>query len=108
MTTHSPGTVAIIFIAQRTAGDDAEYQAAASAMAVLATEQPGYVGVDSVRGTDGLGITISYWNSEEAAKAWRDNAEHAEIREKGRNRWYIYYDLHIAHISRSYDWVKPE
>ncbi|MFM2410461.1 MAG: hypothetical protein RL481_1289, partial [Pseudomonadota bacterium] len=30
------------------------------------------------------------------------------IRDAGRDRWYTRYDLHVAAITRSYDWVKRE
>jgi len=29
---------------------------------------PGYLGVESVRGDDGFGITVSYWSTEEAIR----------------------------------------
>jgi heme-degrading monooxygenase HmoA len=106
MTTHIPGTIAVIFIAQRTADDDAGYGAAAAQMDALAAQQPGYCGIDSVRGTNGLGITVSYWADDIAAKAWRDHPEHAAIREAGRDRWYSRYNLHVAAVTRSYDWTK--
>lgn len=97
----------MIFVAQRTAADDAGYQMAAEAMDSLAASQKGYVGIDSVRGSDGLGITVSYWASEAAAKAWRDHPEHTAIRNAGRDRWYSHYSLHVADVSRSYDWQRP-
>jgi heme-degrading monooxygenase HmoA len=100
------GIVAVIFIAQRTAEYDAEYRAAAEAMEELAARQPGYRGMDSVRGTDGLGISVSYWANDASAKAWRDHPEHKAIRNAGRDRWYSHYDLHVAEITRSYDWSK--
>jgi heme-degrading monooxygenase HmoA len=106
MATHHPGTVAVIFVAQRSANDEAGYREAASAMDALAAQQPGYIGIDSVRGTDGLGITVSYWTNEYAAKAWRDHPEHAAIREQGRENWYLSYDLHVTTVTRSYDWTK--
>jgi heme-degrading monooxygenase HmoA len=106
MTTHTKGTIAVIFVAQRTGDDDAGYYAAASAMDALAAQQPGYIGIDSVRRDDGLGITVSYWANDKAAKAWRDHPEHAVIREQGRGRWYLNYSLHVAQIARSYDWTK--
>jgi heme-degrading monooxygenase HmoA len=108
MTTHIKGTIAAIFVAQRTGDDDEGYYAAASAMDALAAQQPGYVGIDSVRRDDGLGITVSYWANEDAAKLWRDHPDHAAIREQGRGRWYLRYSLHVAEIARSYDWAKPE
>jgi len=106
MAQHPKGSVAVIFIAQRTTEDIEGYAAAAAAMDALAAKQPGYIGMDSVRGSDGLGITVSYWESDADAKAWRDHGEHALIRDAGRDRWYTHYSLHVGEITRSYDWQK--
>jgi heme-degrading monooxygenase HmoA len=100
-------TISVIFVAQRTDADTIGYAQAATAMDELAALQQGYVGMDSVRGADGLGITVSYWASDADAKAWRDHPEHAAIRDAGRNRWYSDYSLHVAKVTRSYDWQKP-
>ena len=106
MSTYPSSTVAVIFVSERTLEDDEGYGEAADAMVALAKQQPGYLGVDSARGDDRIGITVSYWADDTSAKAWRDNAEHAAIREAGRDRWYRWYDLHVASVTRSYDWVK--
>jgi len=99
-------SIAVIFLSQRTESDEDGYHAAAARMMELAKEQPGYLGMDSIRGNDGFGITISYWTDDQSAKAWRDHREHAEIREAGRHRWYSRYDLHVARVERSYDWSR--
>lgn len=106
MSTYPSATIAVIFVAQRTPDDEAGYADAAEAMVSLARRQPGYVGIDSARGADGVGITVSYWSTEAAARAWRDHPDHAAIRDAGRDRWYSWYDLHVATVSRSYDWRK--
>ncbi|MGB5077892.1 MAG: antibiotic biosynthesis monooxygenase [Sphingorhabdus sp.] len=107
MATLPSGSIAVIFVAQRTNADGESYAKAASAMVALASRQEGYLGIDSVRESGGLGITVSYWASDEAARAWRDHPEHVEIRNEGRGRWYQSYSLHVAAIERSYDWQKP-
>ena len=71
-------------------------------MAQLASEQPGYLGVDSVRDATGVGITVSYWSSEEAIAAWRRHAEHTIVREQGRKSWYVEYELRVAKVERAY------
>jgi heme-degrading monooxygenase HmoA len=106
MTKQTLGTIAVIFVAQRTGDDDDAYNAAAVQMAALAAMQPGYIGIDSVRGSDGLGITVSYWRDDDAAKAWRDHPLHTAIRETGRSQWYSQYSLHVTEVTRSYDWQK--
>lgn len=96
--------IAVIFVSRRTGVDEAGYAQAAAAMDALAARQPGYRGVDSVRGDDGIGITISYWADDAAAQAWRDHPDHAAIRATGRARWYDRYSVTVARIERGYRW----
>jgi heme-degrading monooxygenase HmoA len=100
--TPEPPYYAVIFASVRTPADNEGYGAAAERMAQLASQQPGYLGVDSVRGTNGVGITVSYWSSEEAIVAWRRNAEHTIVREHGRKNWYAEYELRVAKVERAY------
>jgi heme-degrading monooxygenase HmoA len=101
-TTPEPPYYAVIFASVRTAQDDQGYATAADRMAQLASEQPGYLGVDSVRSANGVGITVSYWTSEAAIVAWRRNAEHTIVREQGRKSWYKEYELRVAKVERAY------
>lgn len=102
----SNGIISVIFVAQRTELDADGYAKAAAMMVELAAQQDGYIGIDSARGADGLGITISYWMDEASAKAWRNHPDHAAIRDAGRDLWYSEYSLHVAKVTRSYDWKK--
>ena len=99
--TPRPPYYAVIFTSLRTDGD-AGYGATADRMVELAAQQPGYLGVESVRGADGLGITVSYWESEAAIAAWRAHAEHTLARERGRSDWYAHYELRVAKVERAY------
>lgn len=108
MTEKRDGQIAVIFTAQRTAEDEPGYREAAAAMAALAAMQPGYCGMVSARGADGLGITISYWASQAAAQAWRDNPDHRAARDAGRDRWYAAYTIDVAQIGRSYNWSRHD
>ena len=100
------GQIAVIFVSRRTDADAAGYAEAAQAMDALAAAQPGYRGMESARGADGLGVTVSYWADDASAKAWRDQPEHRAIREAGRDRWYEDYDLSVAEIFRNYSWTR--
>lgn len=94
---------AVIFTSQRTAVDRG-YGDMADRMVALAAEQPGYLGVESARGGDGLGITVSYWRSTDDIAAWRRHAEHQIARDTGRSDWYRHYTLRIAKVERAYAW----
>jgi heme-degrading monooxygenase HmoA len=97
----SPPYWGVIFTSVRTAGDDG-YAAMADEMEVLAAEQPGYLGIESARGADGLGITVSYWRTEADARAWKRVAAHREAQRIGRERWYGSYRVRVARIVREY------
>ena len=73
--TLQPPYWAVIFTSQRTDGDRG-YGHMADRMVELARAQPGFLGVESVRSADGLGITVSYWASKEAIVAWKRHADH--------------------------------
>ncbi|HLT44857.1 MAG TPA: antibiotic biosynthesis monooxygenase [Luteimonas sp.] len=96
-----PPYYAVIFSSRRTGGDDG-YGATAVRMAELAAQQPGYLGLESTRDGAGFGITVSYWESEEAILAWRRNAEHTLARERGRTQWYQHFELRVAKVERAY------
>lgn len=100
------GPIAIIFISQRNSFDHSGYSNAADTMEALAKKQPGYAGIVSVRDPNGLGITVSYWDNEVAAKAWRAHPVHTEVRDNCRVLWYDSYHVDVAKIERSYDWAR--
>lgn len=92
---------AVIFAAQRQEGDHG-YAAMAAEMDALARAQPGFLGVESARGPDGFGITVSYWESEAAIAAWKSEARHLVAQRLGQTRWYSHYTLRIARVERGY------
>lgn len=98
--TPRPPYYAVIFSSRRR-DDDQGYAEAAARMLELARAQPGFLGVESAR-SDGLGLTVSYWSSEAAIRAWRDHAEHAAVRERGRSHWYRAFATRVARVERAY------
>ena len=101
-----PPYYAVIFTSRRTAGD-AGYADMSARMVELAAEQPGFLGVESARGEDGLGITVSYWESEEAIANWKKNAEHTIARNRGRSDWYTEFTTRVARVERDYGFKRP-
>jgi heme-degrading monooxygenase HmoA len=93
---------AVIFSSRRTAGDDG-YGDMADRMAELAAQQPGFLGVESARGADGFGITVSYWESEASIRAWKQNTEHLIAQSNGATMWYEHYITRVAKVSRAYE-----
>lgn len=103
--TPAPPYYAVIFSSQRTGGDGG-YARMSERMMELAASQPGFLGVESVRGTDGFGITVSYWSSAQAVSDWKAHIEHLAAQDMGRREWYEHYELRVAKVERAYG--KPE
>jgi heme-degrading monooxygenase HmoA len=99
--TPEPPYYAVIFTSKRT-GDERGYAAMSQAMMKLALEQPGCLGAESVRGSDGLGITVAYYKDEASITAWKSNAQHDAAQRLGRERWYSHYELRVAKVERAY------
>jgi heme-degrading monooxygenase HmoA len=95
-----PPYYAVIFSSQR-ADADKDYNATAERMVELAAQQPGYLGIESARGADGFGITVSYWSSLQAIDAWKNQAEHLVAQRRGKETWYREFALRIARVERS-------
>jgi heme-degrading monooxygenase HmoA len=89
---------AVVFSSVRAAAADDGYDAMAERMLELARGQPGFLGVESVRDADGCGITVSYWESQEAIRRWGAHAEHRLAQAGGRERWYAKYRLRVCRV----------
>ena len=97
--TPEPPYYAVIFSSLRTEGENG-YGAMADRMVELAATMPGFLGIESAR--EGLGITISYWESEEAIRHWHQQAEHKVAQQKGYEIWYRSFMLRVCKVERDY------
>lgn len=96
-----PGALAVIFTSLRTDGDGG-YAQTAEEMVRLAGAQDGFLGVESARRADGLGITVSYWRDEAAIRAWRAHGDHLAAQAAGKARWYRAYRVRVCRVEREY------
>ncbi|MFN0105639.1 MAG: antibiotic biosynthesis monooxygenase family protein [Bryobacteraceae bacterium] len=102
--TPTPPYYAVIFSSLRTAYDDG-YAATAARMIELAQQQPGFLGIETAH--ECVGITVSYWESEDAIRAWRANAEHQLAQREGYRVWYRSFRLRVAKVERAYGFENP-
>ena len=97
--TPKPPYYAVIF--SNLQSEDVEgYEKTATRMMELATQQPGFLGVESVRET--LGITVSYWKDLAAIAHWKANSEHLMSQQAGHKKWYAAFKVRIAKVERDY------
>lgn len=100
--TPTPPYYAVVFTSVRTPADADEYGVTADRMVELAAGMPGFLGVESARGEDRVGITVSYWASLDAIRGWREHAEHRLAQQHGREKWYACYRLRVARVESEY------
>ncbi|MBT8304067.1 MAG: antibiotic biosynthesis monooxygenase [Bacteroidia bacterium] len=80
------------------------YSEMAAKMEQLASEQDGFLGIDTAR--NDVGISNSYWESLEDIKNWKQNADHLLAQEMGKKQWYSWYNLRICKVEREYEFRK--
>jgi heme-degrading monooxygenase HmoA len=97
--TPKPPYYAVIFTSERTPGDKG-YEKMGDMMVNLAAKQPGFLGIESARDQHGLGITVSYWESLDAIRNWKDNAQHKVAQAKGKEMWYKNFGLRVCLVER--------
>ena len=93
-----PPYYAVIFTSRRSEVD-AGYSAAAKRMLELAAQQPGFLGFETAR--QDLGISVSYWTSLEAIKAWKENPEHRAMQNKAKE-WYCSFRVRVCRVQKDY------
>jgi len=97
-TTPQPPYYAVIFTSARTEGDNG-YAEMAQHMRELASRQPGFLGFESAR--QEIGISVSYWNSLEAIKAWKENLDHRQAQSRAKE-WYKSFRVRVCRVEREY------
>ncbi|MET0657543.1 MAG: antibiotic biosynthesis monooxygenase [Steroidobacteraceae bacterium] len=97
-TTPPPPYYAVIFTSVKT--DDAHgYGEAAAKMLDLASKQPGFLGFDTAR--QEIGISVSYWSTLEAIRAWKENLSHRQVQNRAKD-WYETFRVRVCRVEREY------
>lgn len=83
----SPPYYLVAFTSKRPVGGGEDgYAQMAEHIHSLVQGQPGFLGINSVRGEDGHGITLSYWRTEDDIRQWKQHTEHQQAQLQGRAR----------------------
>jgi heme-degrading monooxygenase HmoA len=81
---------------------DQSYSETASRMQELAISKYSCTEFTSVT-EGGQEISVSYWNSLEDIKAWKQDPEHLSAQQAGRDIWYKSYRVQVVEILHDYN-----
>tara|TARA_B100000508_G_C11402864_1_gene249252 strand:- start:446 stop:748 length:303 start_codon:yes stop_codon:yes gene_type:complete len=98
-----PPYYAVIFISTQVENTQG-YSEMAQKMEDLASQQPGYLGMDHARSD--IGITISYWQTKEDITHWKENLAHQQAQRLGKERWYENYTVRICKVEKEYSFTQ--
>lgn len=96
--TPKPPYYAVIFTSVRHDGDNG-YSDAAKQMLELGAQQPGFLGFETAR--QEIGISVSYWSTLEAIKAWKENVTHRQVQNRA-SEWYKAFRVRVCRVEREY------
>jgi heme-degrading monooxygenase HmoA len=99
-------SIIILFRSKLTDQAGEDYQAMNAEMETLVRQNPGFVDVKSYTAADGERLTVVWWRDEKSLTEWRNLMRHREAQNTGRQKWYEYYDMDVATITRSRSFVR--
>ena len=72
----------------------------------LAQQQKGYLGIESAKGE--IGISVTFWETLEDIKNWKQHAEHRLAQAKGYEMWYQSFKTRVCRVERDHEFVRTE
>lgn len=99
--TPEPPYYAVIFTSHKSGHEG--YDETSERMLELARTRDGFLGIESARGDDGVGITVSYWRDLDSIARWKADGEHRTAQQRGRTEWYSRYVTRVCKVERTYE-----
>jgi heme-degrading monooxygenase HmoA len=94
--------IIVLFRSMMTEQAGEDYKAMAEEMLERARTMPGFVDFKTFRAEDGERLSVIHWESQETLRAWSADLRHVVAQRLGREKWYRYFHLEVAEVSRSY------
>ena len=98
------GHIAVLFeVKPKTEGKE-EYLKLAAALKGELAKMPGFIRVERFASLNEEGklLSLSMWENEEAAAAWRNQTNHRDCQKKGHDALFEHYHITVATIIREY------
>jgi len=72
----------------------------------LAVNMPGFISIKTFTADDGERVSIVEFDSEETMLAWRNQPDHKQAQELGRQLFYSEYHIQVCQPIRDYSFPK--
>lgn len=96
--------VAVIFEVTPTAEGKADYFKMGAALKEELQRMPGFISVERFASVNNEGkfLSLSFWESEEAAAGWRNQVNHRQSQKLGHDKLFDSYRISVGEIVREY------
>lgn len=96
--------LAVIFEVYPTETGKAEYLVIAAELREFLENRPGFISIERFQSLVDQNkiLSLSFWQSEEAIKKWRNLFEHRMAQSKGREELFLDYRIRVAEVVRAY------
>lgn len=104
LTGHGKRKVAVIFEVTPTAEGKADYFKMGAALKEELQQMPGFISVERFASVNNEGkfLSLSFWESEEAAAGWRNQVNHRQSQKLGHGKLFDGYRISVGEIVREY------
>lgn len=104
LTGHGKKKVAVIFEVTPTAEGKTDYFKMGAALKEELQQMPGFISVERFTSVNNKGkfLSLSFWESEEAAAGWRNQVNHRQSQKLGHDKLFDSYRISVGEIVREY------
>lgn len=101
---------AVIFEVMPTVEGREEYLQMAASLRRFLEDRPGFISIERFQSLvdEGKILSLSFWESEEAIRNWRELMEHRAAQQAGRDRLFHSYRIRVAEVVRDYTQSRRE
>ena len=86
--------------------DQVEYQKGFEWMLQCVSSIDGFISIEAFAGEDGSELAVARFGSREAIEQWRVHPEHLKMQQRGRDEFFVGYEISIATTWKHYSWER--
>ncbi len=98
--------VITIFRSRLCAEHQEQYSQWAARMHDLASAMPGFISIKTFTAEDGERVSLVEFESEKTMRHWKEQADHRQAQELGRQLFYSEYRIQVCQPIRDYSFPK--